>query len=52
MPRRVPTPEPKMAVLTAAQMERGVARLEKLIKEIQGFDTQIIQSAGDQRSKR
>ena len=32
-----------MAALTAEQMKRGISRLDKLIKEIQEFDTQIIQ---------
>ncbi len=43
MTRRTPYPEPRMAVLTIETMKHGIVRLEKLIKEIEAFDPQIIQ---------
>jgi predicted nucleotide-binding protein len=43
MPRRTSGFEPKKAVLNAEQMKLGIQRLEKLIEQIKGFDTRIIQ---------
>ncbi len=43
MARRTAQQEPKTAVLTIEKMKHGIVRLEKLIKEIEAFDPQIIQ---------
>ena len=43
MPRQISAPEPQMANLAPEQMKRGIARLEKLIVEIEAFDTSTIQ---------
>ncbi|MDA8089956.1 MAG: hypothetical protein M0Z61_07025 [Nitrospiraceae bacterium] len=43
MARRKPYQEPKMAILTIEKMRNGILRLEKLIKDIEAFNPQIIQ---------
>ena len=43
MARRTTYQEPKKATLNIAQMQHGIVRLEKLIKEIEAFDPQAIQ---------
>lgn len=43
MARRSTPPEPQMAVLSVEKMKRGVARINRLIDELQAFDPQTIQ---------
>lgn len=51
MARRPAHQEPQMVPLTPDQMKKGIVRLERVIKEIQTFDPQTLQSRSDPQLK-
>lgn len=47
--RRTPAPGPQAANLTAAQMRAAIPKLERRIRDLEGFDPNLLRDRGDPR---